>query len=842
MKEFTVLKGFITPGISKLAILPVFCILVPFTGAILTLVLRKKERVHHLAMITTVVSNFILLLMMLDPVIKGIESGGELYRGLLFKIEYFYTYSLSFKVDPVSLLIAIVTNFLWVMSAIYALGYMSHGHARTRYDFFVLLSLMMNLGVLLAGDLLTLFIFFEGLLLTAYPLVIHEESEKSKAAAKVYLYMGVATGLSLLMGIFLFNYFTGSLDIGFAGEKLSRLGIWKYIIAGLMIMGFGGKAGLFFEHVWLPLAHPVAPSPASALLSGAIIKTGAYGLIRVVNMLYLPALNNANSWLTMNNIGYIMIWVGILTMFLGVLNALISSNSKEMLAFHSISQMGYIVMGIGCAAYLGKDGAMGLSGALYHIINHALFKASLFLCAGALYFRTNELDMYKSGGLWRNMPVTFVCLFIAVCGISGIPGFNGFASKTILHHSILEAYEHSVHYLGKPDKMLKAAEIIFMLTAGGTIASNFKLLILTFLGKRREEHVNVKEVPLSMKIGLIGFSGAIIFIGIFPNLILEHIIGPGLSYFGYDPASHPYHSIYNVHTEGIHSTIPILYEPLTRAFFTSNDVLLNLESCGAALLLGGTYFVLGLEFGWFHVRVPEYLTVIYYYKKIFWGFINMCLVPVSIFGRWVASIIRYIFLDFWQPFPDTEKPQDWLAGLEKTYDMALDGFVRDKTSWVFFDKIDKAFDSEINKLGKIGKGWWVFDELEGRYSKRLDKLIDMKKHWGLFKKVDGSYEASLDKVIYNILGLEELRLCRIEPEQEKIPGEKAAPWFMKLTRDLTLVHSGDISTYITWIIFTLTLIIAFLIGFVFIESFQMALFVFLPVFIAIIIGTAFFIK
>jgi formate hydrogenlyase subunit 3/multisubunit Na+/H+ antiporter MnhD subunit len=132
-------------------------------------------------------------------------------------------------------------------------------------------------------------------------------------------------------------------------------------------------------------------------------------------------------------------------MFLGVLNALISANSKRMLAYHSVSQMGYIILGIGCAAYMGRDGAMGLAGALYHIVNHALFKSLLFLTVGSVYFRTHELDMYKLGGLWRKMPLTCVAMFIAVCGISGIPGFNGFASKTLLHHAIWEAYEHSVH-------------------------------------------------------------------------------------------------------------------------------------------------------------------------------------------------------------------------------------------------------------------------------------------------------------------------------------------------------------------------------------------------------------
>ena len=182
--------------------------------------------------------------------------------------------------------------------------------------------------MILAGDLFTMFIFFENLLLMSYPLVMHLEDAKAKKAAKIYLYMGVATGLFFLAGIFLLYYFTGNINIEPMGDKLLALGAWKYIIAGLMIFGLGGKAGIFFEHIWLPSAHPVAPSPASALLSGAMIKAGAYGILRVVNMFFMPDLSSVSGWLTMNNIGYVMIWVGILTMFLGVLNALISSNSK----------------------------------------------------------------------------------------------------------------------------------------------------------------------------------------------------------------------------------------------------------------------------------------------------------------------------------------------------------------------------------------------------------------------------------------------------------------------------------------------------------------------------------
>jgi len=147
---------------------------------------------------------------------------------------------------------------------------------------------------------------------------------------------------------------------------------------------------------------------------------------------------------------------------------------KKMLAYHSVSQMGYIIMGIGVAAYLGPKGAMGFSGAIYHMVNHALFKALLFMVAGIIYLRTHELDMYQLGGMWRKFPFTALVCLIAVLGITGMPLFNGYASKSILHHAIVEAYEY-----GHPS--FRYAEMMFTLTSAGTVTSFIKLFGFVFV-------------------------------------------------------------------------------------------------------------------------------------------------------------------------------------------------------------------------------------------------------------------------------------------------------------------------------------------------------------------------
>jgi len=654
--------GFITMEQSGIAMIPFIVCVIPVFAAFLVIVFGKSDKKRDIVHVSATALVFLLCCFMLSPIVSGIHVDGELYKGLSFSRHFMAGFDMTFKVDPAGLLVGAVVSFLWLLAAIYGVGYMTMEENRTRYDVFTLLTLTANMGVVFAGDFLTVFFFFEGLILFPYAIIAHKHHKEASRGATMYLYIGEVASLSLLVGIMLMYSTTGNLSVMPVAAKLEKfasIGNLKYVICALMVMGFGGKAGLFFEHVWLPNAHPVAPTPGSALLSGAMIKAGAYGIFRVVDMLFVPASFSpgrfASQWLTMQNIGFVIIWVGVVTMFFSVLSALVTSNGKRMLAFHSVSQMGYIVMGIGCAAYMGSDGAMGLAGAMYHIINHALFKTSLFLCVGAVYFRTHELDMYKLGGLWRNMPVVAVGLFIAACGISGLPLFNGFASKTLLHHAILEAYEFSGKTTGVRSLNLKFAEIIFMITAGGTFASNIKLFILTFLGKRQEKHDDIKEAPKAMQVAIIMVSVTIMLIGIFPNWLLEHLIGPALSYFNYDTSSHAYHMLYNVHaTNGVHSVIPILY-PIGDTIKNAGEAVVhNLLGGGSAVILGGMYFIPGMVYGMFHIEVPEVLQLTYYYAIIFNKFKSFCKGPASNFGDFVDKFISFFACDIWLPLSEAK--------------------------------------------------------------------------------------------------------------------------------------------------------------------------------------------
>ena len=643
--------GPITISISIMAVLPLIAVIIPAVGALIVALLSKKEKVRNFVVIATNVLTLLTITFMYKPVIEGIHHHGHLYRYLEYSLPLFLDLGINFRVDAIGLLIALVTAFIWLLSCIYATSYMSVEHAQTRYYFFVLLTLSANLGVLLTKDFFSLFLFFELMAIFSYVLVVHEETREAMEAGYLYLFMCIIGGLALLGGIILMYIFTGTTEIAPISPLLKEMSVnLRYLMAILMIIGFGTKAGVFFLHIWLPEAHPIAPTPASALLSGLMIKAGAYGILRTVNTLFAPIetvsshLHEAAENGMLTNLGYWLIWLGVVTMFFGVVNALLSANCKRMLAYHSVSQMGYIILGLGCAAFLGKDGAMGLAGAVYHIINHALFKSALFLSVGAVYFRTRELDMYKLGGMWRNMPFVAVACFIAVMGISGVPLFNGFASKTILHHAIIEAYEHTLTH--NPDLWLIAAEVFFCLTAFGTFCSNVKMWLFVFVWKQPEKFKHTEPAPLSMKIALGALSAAILFIGLKPNWLLEKFIGPALADFGFNPSSHAYHLLYNPHIEGgIKSTIPLLYDPKTFSLLTP-EVVHNLLACGLVIMGGGMTFILGYRFGWFHVEPPEWISVKYWYILLAKGFTVAISRPSEAVSRGVDQFYYFIAREF----------------------------------------------------------------------------------------------------------------------------------------------------------------------------------------------------
>lgn len=565
-------------SLTRFKFLPLFIIGIPFLGAILELLIGGKKSDHRDK--TVIFTSFltIVVIMMMYP--------SALVDQMNLTIPNILGLGLSFHVDMLGYTVLFISSYIWFFVMVYAHEYMKREKHITRFFFFIALTYSAVLGTIMAGDLLTMFLFFEIMTITSYMLVIHGQKEESYRAGYNYIIMGLIGGFLILTAMMLLYFNIGDLKFQSAIEKIGTLGNVKYWIMGLLVFGFGIKAGMAPVHVWLPRAHPVAPSPASALLSGIMIKVGAFGIIRVATSYYFPSKENVTSyldpiWQYSENIGAIIIWTGIITMAIGVFLALQQSNMKKMLAYHSVSQMGYIVVGIGVALYLGYRGAMGYAGALYHIINHALFKSLLFMVAGVVYYHTKEQDMYKLGGLWKKLPLTTLVCLIAALGISGIPFFNGFVSKSILHHGIVEAYKYG-------DQSFFYAELIFIIVSAGTVCSFIKLFYYVFLRKTDNKYENIKLEYSSLDIAHVGIALLIIGIGLFPHFVLNHFIIPQLSQTTYDP------EFINKYIVGLE-------------FFVGSEFLMTL----IVVSLGALIFFLGTKFHLFHLHLPKWLSIEY---------------------------------------------------------------------------------------------------------------------------------------------------------------------------------------------------------------------------------------
>ncbi len=502
------------------SVLPLLIVLIPMLGAVLAgFVGRLREDLRDFLATGVTLTVFVLILSLYPDVSRGT---------VVFSLPRFIGLGLHFRVDFLGFIFAALSSFIWFLATFYSSEYMRHEQARTRYYVFLLFSLGGCLGVFLTADFFSLFLFFEAMTLFSYALVVHNQSKEAMAAGRNYLYMGIFGGLCLLGGMIILYSQTGTLTISPGLEAAGTLGALRYMLAILFFIGFGIKAGAVPLHIWLPQAHPVAPTPASALLSGIMIKTGAYGIIRVFNMLFTPQDGASPLWEITGEFGYAIIWIGMLTMSVAAVLALSQSHAKRVLAYSSVSQMGYILMGIGAAAYLGYEGAMGFAGLTYHILNHAFFKAGMFMMVGTIYLRTHDLNYNKLGGLWRSFPVTALAFLVCGAAISGFPAFNGYASKTLLHHAIVEAFEH------RHVASLWYAEKIFTLTGGLTFCYILRLFTSIFTGPVSDHsHKLTPETPLE-RIIFGSFAAIILAGGLFPGQVIKNVIIPMASGFNYD--------------------------------------------------------------------------------------------------------------------------------------------------------------------------------------------------------------------------------------------------------------------------------------------------------------------
>ncbi|KLU67347.1 hydrogenase-4 component B [Desulfosporosinus acididurans] len=425
--------------------------------------------------------------------------------------------SLEMNLDNLSAYFVLALSVLVFCVSLYSIGYLSHYNGKRNIGLFNLLYtlfILAMIGVLTSANTVCFYIFWEAMSLLSYFLVVFEsEKEENTKAGTVYIVMThIATALLLIGFIIIYSY---TKSFALSANTAAIPGMAKNIVFILFLIGFGTKAGIIPLHIWLPHAHPAAPSNVSALMSGIMIKTAIYGLVRFV----LCYLGVQNTWW-----GVVILILGILSAVLGVAYTSMEHNVKRLLAFCSVENIGIILIGLGVsfiafALHHQIIGSLALTAALLHTFNHTLFKGGLFLGAGAIQYATHTKNIEDLGGLIKTMPLTalfFLCFSLA---ISAIVPFNGFISEWLTYQSLFASIlpgHIGLNFLA----VLAAAALA--LTGAMAAAAFVKLFGISFLGlPRSEQAAKAQDVPATMMIGMGILAALCLGIGLFPLTMIK---------------------------------------------------------------------------------------------------------------------------------------------------------------------------------------------------------------------------------------------------------------------------------------------------------------------------------
>ncbi len=409
-------------------------------------------------------------------------------------------FGICLVLDGLTVLMLVVVNLIGFLSLIYSVDYVKKYNSPVYYyTLFSLLLVGLN-GMIISGDLFNLFVFLEITSIASYSLVAFGvEAEELEASFK-YLVLGSVADIMILFAVGLVLGQASTLNMADISRSLSSAGSNPLVLysTALFIMGFALKAGLVPFHAWLPDAHPSAPAPMSAMLSGVVIKTaGIYALSRIV----------FNIFGFEPRISSVFVWLGIISMSVGVILAIGQWDFKRLLAYHSVSQIGYVVFGLGLATPL------GIVGGLFHLFNHSLFKSLLFLNSGAVESAAGTRRLDKLGGLSKQMPVTSGTNLVAALSIAGVPPFCGFWSKLMI---IVAAWQ--------------AGQVFGAAVCAGvgvvTLASFLKVHNYAFLRAPKEEVSGIKEVPFFMKLPMVILAVLCLAAGVFFIPVVAGLIKP----------------------------------------------------------------------------------------------------------------------------------------------------------------------------------------------------------------------------------------------------------------------------------------------------------------------------
>ena len=500
-------------------ILP-FLVFFPMLGGIIGYIIGRKNKNarDYWAMLVTLLTFGASLLLIGKE--EAFRETGICGLGLLF------------AGGGLQVILAVLTGAIWFITTIYSKEYFQQDRNRNRYYLFMLLTEGATMGIFLSADFFTTFIFFEIMSFTSFVMVMHDETKEAMRAAHTYLAVAVLGGLVTLMGLFMLYQKTGTLQMDllqqFMAQQTDKSAF--YGIGVLVFFGFAAKAGLFPLHIWLPNAYTLAPAPASALLSCLLTKTGVFGIMMITAKIFF----HDAPW------GNFMLILGMITMLMGAILALFSINLKRTLACSSMSQIGFMMVGIAMQGILGEHNALAASGTLLHFINHSLLKLVLFLSAGVVFMNLHELDLNKIKGFGRDKLLLKVVFLMALLGIGGIPLWNGYVSKTLLHESIVE-YIHILEEAGQSVFYMKTVEYLFLFAGGLTLAYMTKIFVAVFVEKNSHPLPVQKQGtylnPVN-KVILALCALALPVCGMLPHLTQDRISAVGVTFLGAHAPDH----------------------------------------------------------------------------------------------------------------------------------------------------------------------------------------------------------------------------------------------------------------------------------------------------------------
>ncbi|MBA4388145.1 MAG: cation:proton antiporter [Verrucomicrobia bacterium] len=476
-------------------------ILAPLAGAVMVMLTGRRPNVREACSLVAALAMFGIVVSLVKPVLAGQKLVCHLFSILP-------GVSVTLRADSFSMVFALVASLLWVVTVFYSLGYMRslHEHAQTRFNACFALALFGAIGCAFADNLFTLYLFYEIVSVSTYPLVAHHQDKEGYEGGRKYLTYLTATAKGLVLPAMIMTYvlcgtldFSDNIRTGIFPSDASR---WMVTITyACLILGFA-KNGVMPFHSWLPGAM-VAPTPVSALLHAvAVVKVGVFSTTRV--MLFVFGVDKMTAF----DLGIPTAYFVSFTILAASLIALSKDNLKARLAYSTVSQLSYIILGVALLT------PMAIEGGIVHIVNHAFAKITLFFCAGAIYVASHKKNISEMKGLGRVMPLTFAAFAVASLGMIGVPPVGGFVSKWYLLIGAIDA-----HQLG----------IILVLMASTVlnIAYFAPVVYSAFFGKPADVHAHdgLGEAPLAMLVPILITALLSVAAGVFPDFFISLIKG-----------------------------------------------------------------------------------------------------------------------------------------------------------------------------------------------------------------------------------------------------------------------------------------------------------------------------